>query len=101
LPGIPDFPLNSGWKPLWYCNYYILHACKTSIKWMMPRSASSSNSSWASLDHSCSGLWVSGWLNVGKHLLAWSRALFSKQSSSNELKPLHPWACYGWDLASS
>jgi hypothetical protein len=48
---------------------FILHVWKTSIMWMAPRSATSSNSNCTHLDHSCSGLWPLRWLSVGKDFL--------------------------------
>jgi hypothetical protein len=49
---------------------HILHTCQTSITQMIPRSAASLSSSWATLNHSCCGLWVPGWLNMENHLIS-------------------------------
>ncbi|KAM5255879.1 alcohol dehydrogenase E chain-like [Ctenodactylus gundi] len=54
LLGLPGLPLKPWWKPPRSHNSYILHAGKTSMTWMLERSAVSSTSSPASLDHSCS-----------------------------------------------
>jgi hypothetical protein len=49
----------------------ILHVCKISIVWMMPRSAISLSNSQAPLDHNCTGFWVSWGLNLVKHFPRW------------------------------
>jgi hypothetical protein len=66
-------------------NSYILQACKTSIIWMTRRSLTSSSSR-ASLDRDCSGLWVHGWLNTGKHLLGWPCVIRAPQHQSYQEK---------------
>jgi hypothetical protein len=67
LLGLPGLNLKSQWKPSWSLTSCILHACKTSIKWTKPESATSLAVPWL--------LWiivvivlVSGWLNIMKQL---------------------------------
>jgi hypothetical protein len=62
-PVSQSFLLKSGWKPPWPHNSCILHACKTSIVFMIPRSAAS----WDPLTHAYSDLSGAWWLNMGKH----------------------------------
>jgi hypothetical protein len=56
LPGLQGFPLKSGWKPLWPHYICVLHACKTTIMWTMPRFATRWSSSRAPLEHGCGDL---------------------------------------------
>lgn len=65
---------------------------------------------WAVVSHTqdyiCSGLWMLGWPSLGKYFLGWycvfraPGAVFSKQSLSNELKPLNSWFHNELDLDS-
>jgi hypothetical protein len=81
LPCLPSLPLKSGWKSPWPQNSCFLHVCKTNIMWTLPRSAASSISVWVLSDHSCSDLWVPGWLTMGKHFLMQSCVNMAPQSS--------------------
>jgi hypothetical protein len=83
-----------------------LHVCKTSITWIIGRCATRSSSSWATLDHSYSSVWVLGWLNSEKYFLRLAfrsrvpyRCSLLSRSISNEFIS-HSWACYGCVLAN-
>jgi hypothetical protein len=73
--------LKSGCKLAGPHNSNILYACKTSIIWMMPSSASSLSSSWAYLSHSCNGLWIPGQLNIKKQFSRQPRVTMVDQTS--------------------
>lgn len=88
----------------------MLHACLKNQHYMeSPRSVPSLSSSQPrspTQDYICSGLWMPGWLSLGKYFLGWycvfraPGAVFSKQSLSNELKPLNSWFHNELDLDS-
>lgn len=59
--------LKSGRKLAWFCNSCILQACKINIMWMIAKPATSVSNDKVPLKHSCSGLWLFGWMDMGTH----------------------------------
>lgn len=97
LPGFLDLglPLKSKWKPPWSHSSCILHSCKASTAWVIPKSASSL----APLNHSCRDLWIPGFTKMNPRewilqVVLLQKASWGSLSKAKSFKELflHPFA---------
>lgn len=56
LPDVFCLPLKSWWEPPWCHNSWNMYTCKTSIVWIMPKSATNRSCVWVCLNKACGSL---------------------------------------------